>query len=226
MPNKQLKSVVKESIRFVLRRRPVTEFLTQLNLLRNASKPSRMLEIGPGPSRIQGFETLNVYGDLHVDYVRDAAERLPFPDETFDLIYASHILEHVPWYRTEKTLREWHRILRHRGVLEVWVPNGLQMCQALVDAELHGQNYIDKDGWYKYNPTKDPCLWAAGRCYSYGDGSGRPNHPNWHRALFTPRYLETCFRNAGLINVRQLDRSEVRAYDHGWINLGMRGEKS
>ena len=33
-------------------------------------------------------------------------------------------------------------------------------------------------------------------------------------------------RAAGLTEVREMDRSQVRGYDHGWINLGMRGIKS
>jgi hypothetical protein len=34
-----------------------------------------------------------------------------------------------------------------------------------------------------------------------------------------------CFESAGLKDVRLMDRSEVRGYDHGWINLGVKGTK-
>jgi hypothetical protein len=105
------------------------------------------------------------------------------------------------------------------------VPDGLKICKALVDYEVEGNNYIHEDGWYRYNPEKDPCKWASGRIYTYGDGTGNPCHPNWHRSLFTPRYLKTLFETAGLHGVRVLNKTEVRGDDHRWINLGMTGIK-
>lgn len=186
----------------------------------------RYLEIGSGEKRIDGFETLNVVEGPDVDHVCDASKPLPFQDGTFDLIYASHILEHIPWYMTEDTLREWVRVLKSGGVLEVWVPDGLKICETLVLAEYEGTNLIDLDGWYKFNQRKDPCVWAAGRIFTYGDGTGNPDHPNWHRAFFTPRYLKELFEHIGLVHVRQMDPPEARGRKHGWITLGVRGIKN
>ena len=200
-------------------------FKNQINLRRNAKKSHRYLEIGCGGSRLPEFETLDIVGGPNVDYVYDAAKPLPFKDNTFDLIYASHVLEHIPWYKTEEVLREWVRILKAGGQLEVWVPDGLKICQTLLKAELEGINEIEKDGWYKFNPRKDPCVWTSSRIFTYGDGTGNPNHPNWHRAMFTPRYLKELFERVGLKDIREMDRSEVRGYDHGWINLGVKGTK-
>ena len=199
--------------------------LTKINLIRNKSKQYRCLEIGPGNERISGFETLNLVSGREVDYVLDASGKLPFTDNTFDLIYASHILEHVPWYQVDNTLCEWVRILKTGGRLEIWVPDGLKICKALVDFETFGEDYISKDGWYKFNPDKEPCVWAAGRLFTYGDGKGKKDHPNWHRALFTPRYLKQLLEAVDLVALRTLEAEDVRGHDHGWINLGMVGVK-
>ncbi len=187
----------------------------------------RKLEIGPGAQRIEGFESLNIEPGPHIDHVADAAGTLPFDDGTFTLIYASHILEHVPWYLTEQALREWVRVLQPGGLLEVWVPDGLKIARAFVDAEDGVEDRTINDGWYRFNPERDPCVWAAGRVFTYGDGPPNANYasPNWHRALFSPRRLEKVMRDAGLVDVQRLDRSQVRADDHGWINLGFRGVK-
>jgi len=185
-----------------------------------------MLEIGPGGKRLDGFETLDVVGGRNVDYVCDAAKRLPFDSDTFDLVYASHVLEHIPWYQTEDVLVEWVRILKPRGALEIWVPDGFRICEALVAAEKVGDtSYLEHDGRPRLNPDSDPCKWASYRVFTWGDGTGRSNHPNWHRALLTPRYLRKALAQAGLVDIREMDRSEVRGYDHGWINLGMTGRK-
>lgn len=198
---------------------------TKWKLRENSGNPNRRLEIGPGFERIEGFETLNILPAGNVDYLCDATQRLPFEDGAFELIYASHILEHVPWYQVESVLVEWVRVLEPGGKLEIWVPNGLKICKAFVDAELNGNNYIDEDGWYRYNPEKDPCKWASGRVFTYGDGTGHPAHPNWHRGLFSARYLKDVMSSAGLEDVEELDSEQVRGYDHGWINLGASGRK-
>ena len=199
--------------------------LTRANLLRNSGKKKRFLEIGPGEDRIPGFETLDITPKRNVDYVRDCAKKMPFGNCTFDIVYSSHVLEHIPWYQVEEVLREWVRILKPGGYMEIWVPDGIKICKAFVDAELFGNDYIHLDGWYKFNPEKDPCLWAAGRIYTYGDGRGNPKSPNWHRSLFSPRYLKLLLARAGLQNIADLCKEEVRGNDHGWINLGARGTK-
>ena len=198
---------------------------TQLMLKTNKTGMPRHLEIGPGTGRIPGFETLDVVDGPNVDYICDAAGPLPFPDGTFELIYASHALEHVPWNQTEQVLQEWARMLKPGGRLEVWVPDGLKICKAFVDAEVNGDNYIHRDGWYRWNEEKDPCKWAAGRIFTYGDGEGDIDSPNWHRAIFSARYLRLLLERVGLRDVREMGQGEVRGHDHGWINLGLCGTK-
>lgn len=198
---------------------------TRSKLRARKSRTHRKLEIGPGPKRIPGFETLNVVAAANVDYVWNASKRLPFADGTFELIYASHILEHIPWYRTDEVLREWIRVLERGGRLELWVPDGVKICKAFVEAEEQDSKDFERDGWYRFNEQRDPCVWASGRLFSYGDGVGTLDHPNWHRAVFSFRYLEHALRKAGCSRVEQLNASHVRGHDHGWINLGIAGTK-
>ena len=105
------------------------------------------------------------------------------------------------------------------------MPDGLKICKAWVDAELNENNYTDRDGWWRFNERKDPCRWASGRIFSYGDGIGTRGHFNWHSAVFSFRYLNEIFQRNGLTNVQVLSAKEVRGYDHGWINMGIKGVK-
>ncbi|HNV68797.1 MAG TPA: class I SAM-dependent methyltransferase [Candidatus Ozemobacteraceae bacterium] len=54
-----------------------------------------------------------------VTCVQMSAERLPFADATFDIVYASNVLHHVP---LEATLLEVRRVLKPGGVLASWDP--------------------------------------------------------------------------------------------------------
>lgn len=193
-----------------------------------ASEPTgKLLEIGPGASPLPGFITVDIDPARKPDYLADAAQRLPFADNTFSLVFASHVLEHLPWYQSLDVLREWVRVLQPGGALEIWVPDGLRICQALVATEEKGSvEGMRQDGWFRYNPAHDPYLWANGRIYTYGDGRGTTDHPNWHRALFTPRHLQSCLQQAGLRQIRRLSGAERRGRGHGWIELGAIGYKA
>jgi SAM-dependent methyltransferase len=203
---------------------PLGKSLNRINLLKNKNKKLRKLEIGPGFKRISGFETLNIFGGLNVDYVYDASRKLPFRSNTFEVIYASHILEHIPWYKTKKVIKEWVRTLKPGGSLEIWVPDGLKICKAFIDYELNQKN-IKTDNWYKFNSNRNPCIWANSRIFSYGDGSNNRGHPNWHKSLLSYRYICDVFYECGLEKISKMSKSEIRGYDHGWINLGVRGIK-
>src|SRR5688572_7586699 len=47
-------------------------------------------------------------------------QKLPFPDGTFDMIYCSHVLEHVP--DDHLALRELFRVLKKGGLAVIMVP--------------------------------------------------------------------------------------------------------
>ncbi len=48
---------------------------------------------------------------------------LPFPDESQDAVYSSHVLEHIPNW--ELALQEWFRVLRVGGFMIIVVPHWL-----------------------------------------------------------------------------------------------------
>lgn len=198
---------------------------TTINLKKNASKEYRCLEIGPGLNRIDGFETVNIIDGKNVDYIMDVSEKLDFEDAQFDIIYASHILEHVPWFLQKKVFAELFRILKTNGVLEVWVPDGGKIMGVLQDYENDGVDNTGKDGWYRLNSDRNVHTWVNGRIFSYGDETANPNSFNWHRTLFTKKSLISLFEGANFSSIVEMDHSQVRGFDHGWINLGVKGVK-
>ena len=68
---------------------------------------------------------------------------LPFPDNTFDAVICSELLEHLPEY--EQLLSEIARVLRGNGLLYATMPNSLQSvwrplrgtCRLIDDVEGH-----------------------------------------------------------------------------------------
>lgn len=197
------------------------QIITRRNLARLANQRTRMLDIGPGALRLPGFETLDVVLAPRLDYLVDASDRLPFKDGVFDVVHASHVLEHLPWHKSAQVLREWARIVKSGGSLEVWVPDGYKICRLLCDVEEGNPRQEWQDAWRPMNEDHDPYKWVNGRLL-YGV---RDDYPSWHRAVFTPASLHRLLEGVGLTDIQRLTRDQARAVDHGWINLGFRGTK-
>jgi ubiquinone/menaquinone biosynthesis C-methylase UbiE len=89
------------------------------------SSALKMLHFAPEPffreffsKRFGQYETadLNTHGvDHNVDL-----QKLPFGDQTYDFVFASHVLEHVP--NDEKAISEIRRILKPNGIAVLPVP--------------------------------------------------------------------------------------------------------
>jgi SAM-dependent methyltransferase len=61
----------------------------------------------------------------------DLDERLPFDDDTFDLVYANFVIEHLA--QPERAFREWRRVLRSDGRLVLVTSNSANPLLALGD---------------------------------------------------------------------------------------------
>lgn len=80
------------------------------------------LHLGAGNEIREGFVNQDIRPLPGIDLVCDARE-IPYIDNYFDEILANDLLEHMPRLETEKTLREWNRILKIGGFLILKVPN-------------------------------------------------------------------------------------------------------
>ena len=175
------------------------------------SKTVKALEIGPGrnPTNKQ-WETMDMVGNP--TYLHDVRNLpLPLDSNIYDLIYMSHILEHVPWFQTQKLLKELLRILKTGGTIEVWVPDFEKIVQAYIRQK-------PGDPWRRNNPNGDFMLWINGRIFTYG-----PGEENWHRAVFDESSLRQHLKDVGFKFTQRL--TKPRGYDHGPINLGVAAVK-
>lgn len=102
------------------------QYLVVSNVLNNVNTSSlKMLHFAPEPffreffsKRFGQYETADLNMN-DVDHNIDLQE-LPFQDQTYNFVFASHVLEHIP--NDEKAISEIRRILKPNGIAILPVP--------------------------------------------------------------------------------------------------------
>lgn len=91
----------------------------------------QVLEIGPNVKPQAQFiwedaevTTLDVLEELRPDIVGDALHlKDALKGRKFDAIFASHVLEHIPWWDCDRVLVEWIECIRDGGSIHIVVPS-------------------------------------------------------------------------------------------------------
>jgi predicted SAM-dependent methyltransferase len=80
---------------------------------------SKKVQFGSGGNHLEGFLNTDIFGEIPVDIIK----QLPFEDRTFDLVYSSHLIEHIYLKDCKTFLRETYRILKGDGVQVIQAPS-------------------------------------------------------------------------------------------------------
>ncbi|MEQ1749543.1 MAG: methyltransferase domain-containing protein [Prosthecobacter sp.] len=137
------------------------------------------LHLGCGRLNVPGFVNVDARPHAHIHHL-STVEKLPFiEDETVDLVYVSHCLEHISHLKVSAVLKEWKRVLKVGGCLRIAVPD----FNAIIDA----YNISGRD-----MSLIQPYL-MGGQDYAL----------NFHFVMFTHDFLEKLFLELGFCDVRK-----------------------
>jgi len=78
--------------------------------------------------------------------VHDLRKSIPYRDETFDVVYHSHLLEHFPKHHAHAFLHECYRVLRSNGIMRIVVPDLEEIAKTYLKA-LHNA-IAEIPGWH------------------------------------------------------------------------------
>jgi ubiquinone/menaquinone biosynthesis C-methylase UbiE len=81
------------------------------------------LHIGSGDKILKGFVNVDIRNLPGVDVVTDIHDLSLFEGDDIELIYCSHVLEHVPRFKYMDILQNWYSILKIGGKLRLAVPD-------------------------------------------------------------------------------------------------------
>lgn len=101
---------------------------------------SLCLNVGCGNRIMEGY--INI--DLHnpkADVKWDLREPLPYKDNSIDVIYAQHIIEHFTRLEWRKIKTDWYRVLRPEGILIIECPDILRWMKRFIEDENNRWSY-------------------------------------------------------------------------------------
>jgi len=142
------------------------------------------LNIGSGKNKNQGFINVDLDRNNEPDCIADAV-KLPFRDNSSDIIEAIHLVEHINRWEVESVLKDWIRVLKVGGKLILECPN----------IEFASKWVVKESNYY---------LWSSnyGIISFYGDSRYENSKMN-HRWGYTPETLSSLLRRAGLYKIKQ-----------------------
>jgi len=155
------------------------------------------LHLGCGKRYIPGYTHIDVVEYKHIDIV-NSIDRLPMiGNDSCDIIYSCHVLEHFHRKIVGEVLKEWIRILRPGGILRISVPDMKSLM-----------GIYQKTGNLEY--VLGPIF---GRCdYLY----------NFHYTGFDFKTLEKLLKSVGakdikLYDWKKTDHADIDDYSQAYI---------
>jgi predicted SAM-dependent methyltransferase len=98
------------------------------------SSPLRLLNFGCGSALHPEWVNLDSSAAAPGVVAHDLRHGLPFPLDSFEAAYGSHVLEHLEPDAASRLLRECHRILRPDGILRIVVPDLEAIARLYLDS--------------------------------------------------------------------------------------------
>jgi predicted SAM-dependent methyltransferase len=164
----------------------------------------RRLHLGAGENVLSGW--LNT--DLH-DYGRggelvylDVRKPFPLPDDSFDLVFSEHMLEHLAYADGQRCLRECLRVLRPGGHVRIATPSLERLARLYGGGEVQ-ERYV-RWAVQTLEPEVDaplPGVVLNNFFRSWG-----------HRFIYDPQTLRHALGAAGFVDIEEKGLAELEGH--------------
>lgn len=155
----------------------------------------RKLELGSGPTRLDGWLSTDIAPRFASSAYLDATRRFPLQSDAFDYIYSEHLIEHLSQNDGLFMLRECRRVLKPGGTIRIATPN-LEVITGLCnwDGNAMSRRYIDwiTDKFIDGVDVYRACFVVNNAFYNWG-----------HRFLYDAEVMELTMDLAGFTDIRR-----------------------
>jgi SAM-dependent methyltransferase len=165
-----------------------------LSVVHRARRPQH-LHLGCGAKYLPEFVNVDGNPFNRVDIWLDIRNGLPFPTNSVESIYSTHVFEHFYGDELQSLLRECFRVLKPSAGVRLVVPN---LTSAIV---AYSQKRTD---WFSEFPRNFESLGGRFSNFVFCDGQ--------HRTAFDFGYMSEVLRAVGFREVEESGEGESRLY--------------
>ena len=145
----------------------------------------------------------------HKIFIHDVRKPLPFKDNSFKYIYASHLLEHLYFEEAMNLLKECLRVLKPGGILRVMVPNlqeiiGRYMENKKNSNRLAADIFVEELGFRNKQSIKGSFLYRFYFCF-------KDFHT--HKWMYDADSLIYHLEDIGFVDIKQMEIYQSRIED-------------
>jgi predicted SAM-dependent methyltransferase len=104
----------------------------------------------------KNFKILNLDWPDNI-FIYDLRKKFPWQDDSVDVVYSSHTLEHLSKTEGQHFLRECHRVLKPNGIIRIIVPDLRVIINKYLQGEIAADKVLD-ELYVSYDSPEDGAL--------------------------------------------------------------------
>ena len=83
----------------------------------------------------EGWKVLDYRATNSKKFIKGYADKISLKRSTCDIIFCSHVVEHIPHVKLEKVFLEFNRVLKKKGVVRILTPDLKKFAKAYVNKD-------------------------------------------------------------------------------------------
>lgn len=83
----------------------------------------------------EGWKVLDYRATNSKKFIKGYADKINLKKNTCDIIFCSHVVEHIPHVKLEKVFLEFNRVLKKKGVVRILTPDLKKLAKAYVNKD-------------------------------------------------------------------------------------------
>lgn len=159
------------------------------------------LNLGCGKNLRKGYTNIDMVPS-HPDVVKGNIRKLDYGDESVDEIYLNMVLEHLDNADVRPALKEWNRVLKRGGKIEIIVPNVIGAVKAYLEGRLITHAFPNPP--FEDKPLEVLFQMVYGRADIYGG-----HEYMQHRTGFSYKRLERFLNDCGFSIIKSNDSTDT-----------------